>query len=82
RPKAKLVLFKAESDAKRLEERARARMRETRADVVVGNVVGKGRGFGDVESEVLVISAKGKKNFAGTKAEIAGEILHFLLSAR
>jgi phosphopantothenoylcysteine decarboxylase/phosphopantothenate--cysteine ligase len=80
-PKAKLVLFKAESDAKMLEERAGARMRETCADVVVGNVVGKGRGFGDVESEVLMISARGKKKFSGTKAEIADGLLHFLLSS-
>jgi len=79
-PKAKLVLFKAESDAKRLEERARARMRETRADVVVGNVVGKGKGFGDVENEVVMISARGRRKTLGTKAEIADALIHFLLA--
>ncbi|MDO8340131.1 MAG: bifunctional phosphopantothenoylcysteine decarboxylase/phosphopantothenate--cysteine ligase CoaBC [Candidatus Burarchaeum sp.] len=74
-PGAKLVVFKAESEAAGLEEKARKRMKECGADLAVANVVGGGRGFGEVKSEVLLIGRQGSKKVIGTKAEIAGALL-------
>ena len=83
-PKAKLVLFKAEtgvSDAVLL-AKAKEKMVKCRADLVVANDVSrKGAGFGTETNEVLLIGKGGKKEkMAGKKAEIAERIVALISS--
>jgi len=78
-PKAKLVLFKAESgvgDAE-LARKAKEKMAKCGADLIVANDVSrKGAGFGTETNEVLIIGRKGKaEKVKGAKAEIAVKIL-------
>ena len=78
-PKAKLVLFKAESGVsdKELRGKAEEKMRKCGADLIVANDVSrKGAGFGTETNEVLIIARKGKaEKVKGAKAEIAVKIL-------
>ena len=71
-PTATLVAFKAESDPRRLLPRARARLRQYRADWVVANTADA---FGAASTAVHLVSAQGDRRIAGTKAEVAAALL-------
>lgn len=71
--RAVLVAFKAESEAKQLAARARTRLTEYKADLVVANT---SEAFGAQRSEVLLVTPKGvPRRLKGTKAEVAQGIL-------
>lgn len=80
--RAKLVLFKAESNVSdaQLRKAAVAKMKACSADLVVANDVSrKGAGFGVETNEALVISRNGKQEkVKGRKGEIAGRIFGLL----
>jgi len=76
KPRAKLVIFKAETDRKHMEGNARKRMKECGAALVIANEVGCSKGFGDVEGEVLLIGRKTRRKVKGRKNAIAAEILN------
>jgi len=79
-PSTLLVIFKAEHSlpAAEMVRRAQERLRETNAELVVLNDVGKqGVGFGADENEVTVIDARGKKSFVprSPKTVVADRVL-------
>ncbi len=78
----RMVLFKAESSVSDAElgERARRKLLESRADLIVANDVSrKGAGFGADTNEVLIISRKGAVGkIKGKKREIARRIFDLL----
>jgi phosphopantothenoylcysteine decarboxylase / phosphopantothenate---cysteine ligase len=78
-PKAQLVAFKAESEAKQLEARAKARLAEYKADWIVANAM---EGFGGPRTKVLVLRSKGAaRTLAGSKTDVALAIVDEVASA-
>jgi len=79
----KLVLFKAESrvSEQKLKKIALKKLKESKADMIVANDVGKkGMGFGSEYNEVLVIKPDGSaRKIKGKKSEIAKRIFDSLL---
>ncbi|MEW6329276.1 MAG: bifunctional phosphopantothenoylcysteine decarboxylase/phosphopantothenate--cysteine ligase CoaBC [Candidatus Micrarchaeota archaeon] len=79
---ARMVLFKAESNVSdaELRERARKKLLESRADLIVANDVSRsGAGFGADTNEVLIISKKGvPEKMKGSKREIARRLFDLL----
>ena len=84
-PKAKLVLFKAESNVSDAEllRAARKKMEECDADLVVANDVGKdGAGFGSETNEVIIAGKEGKiEKIKALKTEIAKRIISRVVNA-
>jgi phosphopantothenoylcysteine decarboxylase / phosphopantothenate---cysteine ligase len=83
-PLSFLTIFKAEHSLpeRELVRRAVKRMKDTGADMVVVNDVGKkGTGFGSEQNEVIVIDASGKKVHLpkAAKQRIAEEILSLVV---
>ncbi len=79
-PKATLVAFKAESDAKTLLPRARERLARYRAQYVVANTADA---FGSGESTVHLVHAGGHESFSGPKDEVLPTIVDLVaLAAR
>lgn len=80
--KAKLVLFKAESGVseEELRTRAKKKLAECRADLVVANdVSGKDAGFGSDSNRALIIGKEGRPHaVAGSKRLVAERILDAL----
>lgn len=75
RPGQVVVGFAAETGdaAGSVLEHGRAKARRKRADLLVVNAVGAGRGFGDVGNEVVLLDAEGSTvaEAAGSKDEVA-----------
>lgn len=72
-PKAVLVAFKAEADAGRLLVRARDRLKDYGADLVVANTT---QAFGASRQRALLVDARGRgRRLEGTKAAIARRVL-------
>ncbi len=69
-----LVGFAAETQ--QVEENARAKLEAKGVDMVVGNRVGKGRGFGDVETSARVVWEGGGRRIGKcSKAEMARQLI-------
>jgi phosphopantothenoylcysteine decarboxylase / phosphopantothenate---cysteine ligase len=66
-PKATLVAFKAESDAKTLVARARDRLRRYKADFVVANLADS---FGSASTTAHLVGPRGVERFTGPKADV------------
>jgi len=81
-PKARLVLFKAESGLPRkgLVARARKKLSACRADLVVANDVSMpGAGFGADTNRIIIVSKRKKPAaLSGSKLALAGKILDSL----
>ncbi|MBW2981042.1 bifunctional phosphopantothenoylcysteine decarboxylase/phosphopantothenate--cysteine ligase CoaBC [Candidatus Woesearchaeota archaeon] len=78
--KIKLVGFKAESKVskKQLVDSAFNRLKESKADLMVANDVGKGV-FGSENNDVFIVDKKKKvRNIKGTKRKIASELIDLL----
>jgi len=76
-----LICFAAETDADRSvrEQHAREKLEKKQADAVVLNQVGDQVGFGEVETEVTLITASPQsQTFEGTKSSVAGRLLDAL----
>lgn len=76
-----LICFAAETDADRSvrEQHAREKLEKKQADAVVLNQVGDQVGFGEVETEVTLITASPQsQTFDGTKSSVAGRLLDAL----
>lgn len=72
-PRAVLVGFKAETDAKRLVDRARERLGSTGADLFVANT---SEAFGAEKADVFLVRASGKaRRVGGAKSSLAEAIL-------
>jgi phosphopantothenoylcysteine decarboxylase / phosphopantothenate---cysteine ligase len=71
-PKAVLVAFKAESDARRLLARAAQRRRDYGADLVVANTADA---FGAERTQVWLVGSGRPRRVRGTKADVAQRIL-------
>jgi phosphopantothenoylcysteine decarboxylase/phosphopantothenate--cysteine ligase len=70
-PKATLVAFKAESDAKALLARAKDRLKRYKAQAVVANTADA---FGAASSTLHLVTARGAKTFKGDKARTLDEV--------
>ncbi|HUR62771.1 MAG TPA: bifunctional phosphopantothenoylcysteine decarboxylase/phosphopantothenate--cysteine ligase CoaBC [Candidatus Thermoplasmatota archaeon] len=71
-PKATLVAFKAESEARHLLAHARARLKRYGAQYVVANLVGS---FGSEDTEAHLVDGKGAQVFAGAKARVLPQVV-------
>jgi phosphopantothenoylcysteine decarboxylase/phosphopantothenate--cysteine ligase len=78
-PKATLVAFKAESDAKQLLPRAKERLKRYRAQFVVANLAGS---FGAEQTEVHLVSAGKVQAFKGPKAAVLPQVVAAVAGAR
>lgn len=82
-PEIKLIAFKAESEAdiNKLKQQAEKKLKESHADAVVANDIGrKDRGFESDDNEVLIVLSNGKTKLIplATKKEIAKEIVEYI----
>ena len=69
-----LVGFAAES--REVEKRARAKLKSKGVDMIVGNLVGEGRGFGNVETSAYVVWKGGHRRLEqSTKPELARRLV-------
>lgn len=72
-----VVGFAAETD--NLEEHARAKLESKHADLIVGNLVGEGRGFGTDDNQAIIVSASETEKLPlMSKVDLANEILNRL----
>lgn len=78
-PKATLVAFKAESDAKALLASARGRLKRYRAQFVVANLAGS---FGAEQTEVHLVGPGKARTFRGPKAEVLPQVVAAVAGAR
>ena len=80
----RMVLFKAESSVsdQELRNRAKRKLLESRADLIVANDVSRrGAGFGSETNDVMIISKRGTvEKIGGSKREIARRIFDILQS--
>lgn len=77
-PKAILVAFKAESDAKALAKQARDRLKRYGAQFVVANT---SDAFGADDTEVLLVHAKGSQSFKGPKSQVLPTVVDLVAMA-
>ncbi|MDX1957773.1 MAG: phosphopantothenoylcysteine decarboxylase [Leptospiraceae bacterium] len=77
----RLIGFAAETND--LEKNAEAKLLKKGLDFIVGNYVGKGQGFGEVDSSVKIFSAKGLELeiINSSKEIISSKIVSFILNA-
>ena len=80
RPRPYCVGFAAETDV--VAERVEAKRRDKGADLICANVVGDGKGFGDVDSTLLVLWDKGSTTFGPASKEVLARALVELLGER
>ncbi|MHB1261379.1 MAG: bifunctional phosphopantothenoylcysteine decarboxylase/phosphopantothenate--cysteine ligase CoaBC [Thermoplasmatota archaeon] len=78
-PKAVLVAFKAESDAKALAKQAEDRLKRYGAQFVVANT---SDAFGADDTEVLLVHAKGSQSFKGPKSEVLPTVVDIVAMAK
>jgi phosphopantothenoylcysteine decarboxylase/phosphopantothenate--cysteine ligase len=77
-PRAVLVAFKAESDAKVLAKQAKDRLKRYGAQFVVANT---SDAFGADDTEVLLVHAKGSQSFKGPKSEVLPTVVDIVAMA-
>ena len=77
-PRAVLVAFKAESDAKVLASQAKDRLKRYGAQFVVANT---SDAFGADDTEVLLVHAKGSQSFKGPKSEVLPTVVDVVAMA-
>lgn len=77
-PKAVLVAFKAESDAKVLAQQAKDRLKRYSAQFVVANT---SDAFGADDTELLLVHAKGSQSFKGPKSEVLPTVVDIVAMA-
>ncbi|WP_446831147.1 bifunctional phosphopantothenoylcysteine decarboxylase/phosphopantothenate--cysteine ligase CoaBC [Candidatus Foliamicus sp.] len=76
-----LVGFAAETE--RVEEQARSKLKAKGVDMIVGNQVGNGRGFGDVETSAWVVWQGGGEHIKQcTKSELAQRLVRLIAERR
>lgn len=76
---AVLVAFKAESDAARLEERARERMARYKAQWVVAN---SAEAFGSDDTQLLLIGPDDSRPFTGAKRRVLADVARAVAEGR
>jgi phosphopantothenoylcysteine decarboxylase / phosphopantothenate---cysteine ligase len=84
-PKIRLIAFKAEheSDMSKLKQKAEKKLKESHADAVIANDIGRpDRGFESDNNEVLIVIANGETKHLPltTKKEIARKVVDYITS--
>ncbi len=76
--KKKIIGFAAETS--NLESETERKLNEKNLDLIVGNYVGKNKGFGEITSEGIILGEKTRIEFSGlTKSELSRKILEVIL---